>query len=222
MTRALESAIAHRPPSIRQPGISVRQVPLRPATAESVRGYARIVRDFAAAEVEIVPWPVAGRRPLDPGTGVGGGVTEGEFEFVRVGDFQYAENHAVAGRYVTGWYGDPGTASEGSPADDWSHVYVTEANYHPDGSQVFFPRDRTPFVALLALPGDEIRPDDFVAFACDGSFGIDVLPNVWHQPVYPLCSPAVFDDKQGRVHGCVSLDFLREFRTYLEVPLRAT
>jgi ureidoglycolate lyase len=221
MTRALETATADRPPSIHQPGISIFRVPFRPATAEALHGYARIVRNFAAAEVEIVPWPVAGRRPLDAGTGVGGGVTEGEFEFVRVGDFQYAENHAVAGRYVTGWYSDPSTASETSPTDDWSHIHTTEANYHPDGSQVFFPRDRTPFVALLALPGDNVRPEDFVAFACDGTFGIDVLPNVWHQPVYPLASPAVFDDKQGRVHGCVSVDFLREFRTYLEVPLRA-
>ena len=222
MTRALETATADRPPSVHQPGISIIRVPLRPATAETLRGFARIIHNFAAAEVEVVPWPVAGRRPLDPGTGVGGGVTEGEFEFTRVGDFQYAENHAVAGRYVTGWYADPAEASESSAGDDWSKIYTTEANYHPDGSQIFFPRNRTPFVALLALPGDDIRPDDFVAFACDGSFGIDVLPNVWHQPIYPLRSPAVFDDKQGRVHGCVSVDFLREFRTYLEVPLRAS
>src|SRR3954451_13529404 len=111
MTRALDTATADRPPSLRQPGVRVHRVPRRPATAESLRGYARIVRDFAAAEVEIVPWPVAGRRPLDPGTGVGGGVTEGEFEFTRVGDFQYAHNHAVAGRYVTGWFADPATAS---------------------------------------------------------------------------------------------------------------
>jgi ureidoglycolate lyase len=221
MTRALETATVNRPPSIRQAGIGVFRVPLRPATAETLRGFARIVHDFATAEVEIVPWPVVGRRPLDSGTGVGGGVTEGKFEFTRVGDFQYAHNHAVAGRYVTGWYADPATASEAAPTGDWSRIYTTEANYHPDGSQVFYPRDRTPFIALLALPGDDVRPDDFVAFACDGSFGIDVLPGVWHQPVYPLRSPAVFDDKQGRVHACVSVDFLREFRTYLEIPLRA-
>jgi hypothetical protein len=33
-----------------------------------------------------------------------------------------------------------------------------------DGGQVFFPRDKDPFIALLALPGDDIKPENFVAF----------------------------------------------------------
>ena len=35
---------------------------------------------------------------------------------------------------------------------------------HEEGGQVFYPRDLEPFVALLALPGDDITPQDFVAF----------------------------------------------------------
>jgi ureidoglycolate lyase/seryl-tRNA synthetase len=58
-----------------------------------------------------------------------------------------------------------------------------------------------------------------VAFYCDGSFGIHIDPGVWHQPVFPLGSTAVFDDKQGRVHACIAVDFVIEFGCYLEVPL---
>lgn len=50
-------------------------------------------------------------------------------------------------------------------------VVTREANYHPDGGQIVSPRDKRPFVALLALPSDDITPNKFVAFYCDGSFG---------------------------------------------------
>jgi ureidoglycolate lyase/seryl-tRNA synthetase len=75
------------------------------------------------------------------------------------------------------------------------------------------------FVALLAKPGDDVRPADFVAFYCDGSFGIHIDPGVWHQPMFPLSAAAAFDNKQGRVHACIAVDFISEFGCYLEVPL---
>ena len=132
----------------------------------------------------------------------------------------HARNHAVDGNYVTGWLTDPATASVKSLDADPSRVLVREANYHPDGGQIFSPRDRKPFVALLALPGDDVSPADFVAFYCDGSFGIHIDPNVWHQPLFPLGERIVFDDKQGRVHACVACDFVKEAGVYLSVPLR--
>ena len=73
---------------------------------------------------------------------------------------------------------------------------------------------------LLARPGDDVTPADFVAFHCDGSFGIHIDPGVWHQPVFPVGESARFDDKQGRVHACIAMDFVSEFGCYLEVPLR--
>jgi len=54
-----------------------------------------------------------------------------------------------------------------------------------------------------------------------GAFGIHIDPGVWHQPVFPVAPTAVFDDKQGRVHACVAVDFVSEFGCYLEVPLLA-
>ena len=77
-------------------------------------------------------------------------------------------------------------------------VVTREANYHPDGGQIVCPTDQSPFVALLALPKDDVTPGDFVAFYCDGSFGIHINANVWHQPVYPINNEAAFWGKQVR------------------------
>ena len=44
-------------------------------------------------------------------------------------------------------------------------------------------------------------------------------PGTWHQPVFPTARSQVFDNAQGRVHACVSCDFLDEFGTYIEVGL---
>ncbi len=98
-------------------------------------------------------------------------------------------------------------------------MLLWHCNYHPDGGQIFAPRDGAAFVALLARPGDAVTLEDFVAFRFDGRFGVHIDPGVWHQPVFPLGARAVFDDRQGRVHACVACDFLGEFGAYVGVPL---
>lgn len=205
--------------SIHEPGVGIHEVSLIRATAQSLEGYARIERSYEEARVEIVTWPQRGWRPIVPGTGNQGGVTQGDFVMRYAGEKMLAYNHAVDGYYVTGWFADPATAREDAADVDRSRILVREANYHPDGGQVFFPRRKSPFVALLALPGDDIGPDDFVAFYCDGTFGINLHPGVWHQPVFPLADNVTFDDKQGRVHACIAVDFVVEFGCYLSVPL---
>jgi ureidoglycolate lyase len=72
---------------------------------------------------------------------------------------------------------------------------------------------------VLAKPTDDVKPEDFVAFYCDGSFGIQILPEVWHQPGAPIGPRMTIDNKQGRVHACVDFNALTEFGCYLEVPL---
>jgi ureidoglycolate lyase len=198
----------------------IHAVPLVVATAETLRGYGSVVIDFAAGHVTIVTWPQPGRRPIVAGTGNEGGIVEDSFEMVRHGEIQHAVNHAVGRSYITGWFGDPAFACEAREPSDTSRILTHEANYHPDGGQIFFPRDRAPYVALLAKAGDDVTPDDFVAFHCDGSFGIHIDPGTWHQPMFPVGERAHFDDKQGRVHACIAVDFVSEFGCYIEVPLR--
>jgi len=206
-------------PSLTTGEVRAHRVPLTTATDESLRGYGHTVHDFARHRVTIVTWPRPGWRPIVDGTGNEGGIAQDVFSMERRGEIQYAVNGAVGRSYLTGWFADPAHASPDRLPADTSRIYTHEANYHPDGGQIFSPRDGASFVALLARPGDDVRPEDFRAFFCDGSFGIHIDPNVWHQPVFPLEPCAVFDDKQGRVHACVAVDFVSEFGCYLEVPL---
>jgi ureidoglycolate lyase len=207
-------------PSLVRGEARVQRVPGVLATPTTLAGFGHIVPELSQARVKIVAWPQQGSRPIVPGTGNEGGIVEDSFAMERRGEIQHAVNHAVGRSYITGWFADPATASQEREATDTSRIYTHEANYHPDGGQIFWPRDGVPYVALLARPGDDIRPEDFVAFYCDGSFGIHIDPNVWHQPMFPLAPLALFDDRQGRVHACVAVDFISEFGCYLEVPLK--
>jgi hypothetical protein len=206
-------------PSVVRGEARVAVAPFVPATASSLAGYGRPVENFAGGRVTIVTWPQPGWRPIVDGTGNEGGVVEDTFEMVRRGQVQHAVNHAVGRGYVTGWFDDPADAREDREPADPTLLYTHEANYHPDGGQIFFPRAGAPFVALLAKPGDDVRPEDFVAFHFDGSFGVHIDPGVWHQPVFPVDARATFDDRQGRVHACVACDFVTEFGAYVGVPL---
>ena len=199
--------------------VDIVEVPVRRATKENFSAYGRIVKDFDAEEVEIKVWPQPGWRKIDPGTGNEGGITEGPFDIYRKGDVACAENHAVNGHYIIGWFGDPARAATDKKSPDITKIYTREANYHPDGGQVFYPRNGKPFISLLALPGDDVKPSDFVAFYCDGSFGIQIKPDIWHQPPYSIEDRMTFDDKQGAVHACISVDFISEFGCYLSFDL---
>jgi hypothetical protein len=190
------------------------------ATAESLKGFGNLVDNFDGQRIEIVRWPAAGWRPVDADTGDEGGTTEGVFEFWWQGEHLYGANHAVSDRYLFGWSRPPAEASDTTANPDRSWVLIWHANYHPDGGQCFFPRQRTPFVVPLALPGDDIRPEQFVAFWFDGTQGLYIHPNVWHEAVFPLAERASFEDRQGRVHARVSVNFVDEFDCYLAVPLR--
>lgn len=200
--------------------IKIIELPLVAATPESLAGYGRLVDDYAVAEIEIVTWPAQGWRPVDAGTGNEGGVTDGIFHFWWAGEVFYGRNEAVNDSYLLGWSRRPEEASETVAQPERTRLLIAHANYHPDGGQLFFPREATPFIAPLALPGDDVKADDFVAFYCDGRQGLYIDPGVWHEAVVPLAGRAAFDDKQGRVHARVSCNFVEEFGAYLSVPLR--
>ena len=195
-------------------------VPLIPATAQSLQGFGHLVDDFSGSEVSIVTWPQPDWRPVLPGTGNQGGVCSGRFEMSWQGHELSTYNHAVNNGYITGWSLDPNGGADSSAAKERDYIYTFEANYHPDGGQIFFPVERKAFVGLLAKAGDNISPEDSVAFYFDGKQGIHIDPGVWHQPMFPTSDKMSFEDKQGRVHACVACNFVEEFGVYLQVPLR--
>ena len=194
-------------------------LPLIKATAENFAEYGTIVTDYANHPVPIVPWPHSGWRTLDAGTGDEGGYKEGIFEFWWQGDFLLGENKAVNDKYILGWCTNPENAQLDNPTPDRSKLLIWHANHHPDGGQLFYPLDNKPFIAAFANTGDDMKPEDWVAFYCDGSFGICIHPGVWHEAITPLAPMGRFYDKQGAVHARVSADFPAEFGTLLSIPL---
>jgi len=204
-----------------KPSLPWHDVPLIRATDESVEGYGRLVDDPDGFKIEIVQWPAPGWRPVDDGTGDEAGWVEGIFHGVWQGDVLYGTNEAVSGHYVLGWSVDPQKASAEQESEPRERVLLWHMNYHPDGGQLFFPLDKKPFIVPVALPGDDLKPDDVVAFLCDGSRGLYIHPGIWHEGIFPVTDCQRFLDRQGRVHARVSADIGQEFGVYLSVPLRS-
>ena len=188
------------------------------ATDATLAGYGRLVDDPSQVEVEITRWPASGWRAVDDDTGDQGGTTEGTFRCDWRGDVLYGRNEAVGGHYVLAYADEPADAREDHDRAP-RRMLLWHANYHPDGGQLFFPLDALPYVVPLAKPGDDVRPEDFVAFRVDGRKGLYIHANVWHEGVFALSGTQRFFDKQGAVHARVSVDFPREFGCLLEVPL---
>ncbi|MBS1683612.1 MAG: ureidoglycolate lyase [Bacteroidetes bacterium] len=195
--------------------------PLVRATNETLKGYGALVADYEGHPIEIVQWPKPQGRPVDAGTGDQAGTKNGIFEFWREGDYFYGRNNAVKDEYLLGWSVNPGEASRTivreRPAQ---RILLWHANYHPDGGQLFYPLNGTPFVTPLALPGDDVTPQQFVNFYFDGSMGLYIHPGVWHEGIFPLEASARFYDAQGSVHARVSVHFPQEFGVFLETELR--
>jgi ureidoglycolate lyase len=206
------------------PSTGVRRVhdaPVMAATAASLKGYGCLVEDPHSFPIEIVRWPAQGWRPIDANSGDQGGVTEGLFEFSWKGETLYARNNAVGDSYLFGWSNWPEEAAAAGTTRRRERGLIWRANYHPDGGQLFYPLHGQSFVVPLALPGDDVTPEKFVTFWCDGRCGLYLHPNVWHGALVPLDDEAQFLDRQGRVHARVSVNFVKEFGCYLGAPLRA-
>jgi ureidoglycolate lyase len=204
------------------PTTGVRQVhetPLVAATDANLAGYGCLIDDPRGFPIEIVRWPAQGWRPVDQNSGDQGGVTEGIFEFRWQGETLYARNNAVGDSYLFGWSNWPEEAASEGSAKPRRRALIWRANYHPDGGQLFYPLHGESFIVPLALPGDDVTPQQFKSFWCDGSSGLYIHPNIWHGAVVPLADEAQLLDRQGRVHARVSVDFAKEFGCYLAVPL---
>ena len=193
-------------------------MPVVDATARSLEGYGHLVADRTQCRIEIVRWPAQGTRPIDLDTGDQGGTTEGTFVSEWKGDILYGRNEAVGGHYILAYGQEPSRADE-THSRAPQRILLWHANYHPDGGQLFFPLDRRPFLVPLALPGDDIRPEKFVCFRFDGSQGLYIHPNIWHEGVFATSGTQRFFDQQGAVHARVSVDFPREFGCLLEAQI---
>lgn len=199
-------------------GLRRVRMPVVEATDEALRGYGFLVDDREACKIEITRWPARGWRSVDEDSGDEGGVTEGVFVSEWKGDILYGRNEAVGGHYVLAYATEPSVADRAHTREP-AQMLLWHCNYHPDGGQLFFPLDTRPYFVPLALPGDDVKPEDFVCFRCAGNRGLYIHPDVWHEGVFARSGMQRFYDSQGAVHARVSIDFAREFGCLLEAPL---
>ena len=203
--------------------ISKTEIPLIEATNKSLEGYGCLVDNFDKCEIEIVTWPKQGWRNIEEGTGNEGGTTEGPFETWWEKNILYGKNNAVEhkseydkeGKYLLGYSSVPEDSKKKLITKDPKQIYIWHVNYHPDGGQLFFPENNKPFISPLALPGDDIQLNNFKAFYFQGSQGLYIHPNIWHEGVFPTKGRSTFKGKQGKVHALVSIDLLKEFKSYI-------
>jgi hypothetical protein len=194
------------------------RIPIIRATEDSVKGYGCLVDDPNNFEIEITRWPAQGWRPVDIDSGDEGGTKQGIFLSEWKGDILYGSNEAVGGEYILAYSTNPEKASVESNQIP-NKILLWHSNYHPDGGQLFFPIDKRPYLVPVALPGDDIRPEHFVCFLCDGKQGLYIHANIWHEGVFAINGKQRFLDRQGAVHARVSVDFAREFNCLLEISL---
>ncbi len=191
-------------------------VPLLPLNEETAVGLGTLFRSIDEVEIEQVQWRPSGRRPVT--SGGYGHTVEGPFDIFWRGEMMFSRNNAVGRSDLLGWRVDPTEASETRTAIDHSRLLVDEVNYHDDGGQAFF-APGVPTVFLLAPPGDDVAPEDFVALYSDGAFGVNMHPGVWHTAPLPLADQATFENKQGSIHATVALWARQEWGLLFDVPL---
>jgi ureidoglycolate lyase len=175
--------MAHRAAPKLAERVGQHEIKIVAATEETLRGYGRIERDFPSAKIEIVRWPAQGWRPVDADTGDQGGTTEGIFHFFWKGEVLYGQNDAVGDSYLIGWSRDPSEASETTATPDRSRVLVWHANYHPDGGQLFFPRQKIPYIVPLACRATTSRRrSSSVSIATAASVSISIRGSGTRRP----------------------------------------
>ena len=203
--------------------IQAIEIPLIKATNDSLKGYGYLIDSYENTDIEIITWPKQGWREIDEGTGNEGGITEGSFDTWWDGSTLYGQNNAVQhnseyeedGKYILAHSTHPEALIKDQDYKTPNEMYLWHANYHPDGGQLFFPTKPGIFISPLALPGDDIKIKDFKAFYFDGSKGLYIHPNIWHEGIFPTQEKNSFMGRQGKVHARVSVDLKKEFNKYM-------
>lgn len=84
--------------------------------------------------------------------------------------------------------------------------------YHPHGSQIFYPLCQTPFLILVAKPAQALDESKVELFISNGKQGINFYKNVWHHYLMPLENDSEFliIDRKASDENCVQVDLKSE------------
>ncbi|MCF6189028.1 MAG: ureidoglycolate lyase [Cocleimonas sp.] len=82
---------------------------------------------------------------------------------------------------------------------------VDKMEYHPYGSQMFYPLCESPFLILVAKPAETLDTKKLELFISDGKQGVNYHKGVWHHYLMPLNNESQFMvvDRNGNDENCI-------------------
>ena len=156
-------------------------------TDESLKGYGEIVRDPYKHRIEIVPWPLGRLAPARCRHRHRG---RHDRRHLRLRMARQRASWAATRRWAVTMSSAFASCRRrrNVPAWRWARAAFScgIATTIPTAASSSGQIDGQPFVVPVAKAGDDLKPETFVAFWSDGSFGIYIHPGIWHEGVFPV------------------------------------
>ena len=144
--------------------------------------------------------------------------TEGKTSF----DMNYgmADRYHALAKVVTTDGGYPVISLVDSKKYDLPQI-VKIVERHPLGSQAFIPRDKTPFIVVVAKATDNIQASQLHAFITNGEQGINYHAGVWHGLLLTPFAAMGFIcvDRDGAGENCEEFHFPEQGQYLLDIDL---
>jgi len=86
---------------------------------------------------------------------------------------------------------------------------VKVMEYHPFGSQLFYPCNETPFLVLVAPPAEKLVINKLELFITNGKQGVNYNKGTWHHYLLPLSdesSDFIVIDRVANDKNCIETD----------------
>jgi len=90
---------------------------------------------------------------------------------------------------------------------------VEKMEYHPLGSQMFYPLCDSPFLILVSIPSKTLDTSKLELFMSDGTQGVNYHKNVWHHYLLPMnegINQFIVVDRNGNDENCIETQIKEE------------
>ena len=85
---------------------------------------------------------------------------------------------------------------------------VEKMEYHPLGSQMFYPLCESVFLILVSIPAETLDTSKLELFITDGKQGVNYHKGVWHHYLMPVKDGSEFIvvDRNGNDENCIEAE----------------
>ena len=90
---------------------------------------------------------------------------------------------------------------------------VEKMEYHPLGSQLFYPLCESPFLILVSIPAETLDIRKLELFISDGKQGVNYHKGVWHHYLLPIndgVNQFIVVDRNGNDENCIETQITEE------------